>query len=38
MIEPDYDYLMSTLTNYSNDLIANNNLTTYLPEYSQWRD
>ena len=38
VIEPDYDYLMSTLTNYSDDLIANNNLTIYLPEYSQWRD
>ncbi|MGN1398596.1 MAG: hypothetical protein ACI4WG_01140 [Erysipelotrichaceae bacterium] len=34
----DSSVLNTALTNYSNDLIANNNLTTYLPEYSQWSD
>ena len=34
----DSTVLNTALTNYNNDLIANNNLTTYLPEYSQWSD
>ncbi len=34
----DSSVLNNALTNYNNDLLTNNNLCTYRPEYEQWSD